>query len=356
MKIKNPDNHQETNSEDYVNEIPVTIISGFLGSGKTTLLNNILREQEGIKTAVLVNEFGSVGIDNELIISTSDDMIELNNGCICCSINGELVEAIKKIINSKKPIDYIVVETTGLADPLPVAMAFHDPEVNNFTRLDSIITMIDAENFNNKITDTKVGKAQVIYGDILLLNKCDLVTERKRYEIEELLKDIKRDARIIQTINGKVSLPLIMSVGLFQTDKLQNHANTHKHQAHEHQAHEHAHEHESSIEGFTSFSYESENPFYLRKFQNFLDNQLPQEIYRAKGILWFKESPIRHIFHLAGKRFSLNDSYWLDKKKNKIVFIGRRIDKDKLFSQMQACESNCSEKDSDYLNSQNNGL
>ena len=294
-------------------------------------------------------------------------MIELNNGCICCTINGELLKTVSKILDRPEKIDYLIVETTGLADPLPVAMTFAGGDLREKVRLDSIITIIDADNFDFDLKNSSVAYSQILYGDILLLNKCDLVTDTHLKKIEQHINGIKKEPRILRSINSEVGLQTIMSVGLFETDtfqfkeKMNKNQDSHLHSSHSHDQSSHSHDHSShshdhsshshdlsshshdlinNIEGFTSISFETNEPFSLRKFQNFLDNQISQNVFRAKGILWFMESERKHVFHLSGKRFSLDDYEWENEKSNKIVLIGKELDHQTIKNQLDCCRYN----------------
>jgi len=355
----------ELTMDDPKRGMPVTIITGFLGSGKTTLLNHILSNQQGIKTAVLVNEFGEIGIDNELIVKTDEDntMVELSNGCVCCTINEDLVNAVYKVLERPEKVDYMVVETTGLADPLPVALTFLSTELRDMTRLDSIVTLVDCANFSLDLFNSQAANSQIAYGDIIILNKTDLVDEADVDLLEIRIREMKKDARILRTKNSEVPLPLVLSVGLFESDKYFNpesdshdhdhedhvcdehcdhdHDHDHEHHHHHHHDHDHKHHHDHSNhlenDGFTSLSFQSDQPLSLRKFQYFLDNQLPASVFRAKGILWFDESPKRHIFHLSGKRFSIDDDEWKGSPKTQLVLIGQELDHETLRSQLNNC-------------------
>ena len=334
--------------------MPVTIITGFLGSGKTTLLNQILSNRQDLKVAVLVNEFGDIGIDSQLLVSIDQDMVELSNGCICCTINDGLVDAVYNVLEKSDRIDYMVIETTGIADPLPIMLTFLGTELRDLTHLDSVITLVDASEFTPKHFDSEAALKQIIYGDIILLNKTDLVAAEQVDELEQQIHVMKEKARLIRCQNGVVPLPLVLDVGynnpeayaelvqdeIEQTQHDQDDPTHHDH-SHNHHAHEHHHHHSAHLDndGFVSVSYCSDRPFSLRKFEEWLDT-LPANVFRAKGLLWFTQSPHKHIFQLSGKRCTLDVEAWGDvSPSNQLVVIGRQIKPEEIRRQLTICEA-----------------
>ncbi len=338
--------------------MPVTIVTGFLGSGKTTLLNHILSNNKALKVAVLVNEFGDINIDSQLLVSMDEDMVELSNGCICCTINDGLVDAVYRVLERDDRVDYMVIETTGVADPLPIILTFLGTELRDLTRLDSIITMVDAEAFTPDHFESEAAFKQISYADVTILNKTDLASPVQLEKLEAYIHTVKEGARILYGQHGQVPLPLILDVGynnpeayadlvqeeIKQTQHDHDHGHHHDHHDHEHHGHghhehEHHHHHSSHLDndGFVSIAFESDRPFHVEKFEHFLQEQLPQNIFRAKGILWFQESELRNIFQLSGPRFDLKGEEWRTPPRNQLVFIGRHLDADELRHQLTDC-------------------
>lgn len=307
--------------------LPVTVIAGFLGSGKTTLVNHILANNAGLKAAVIVNEIGEIGIDGDLIIATENDMVELSNGCICCSINNDLVETIFRVLERKDAIDYLVVETTGLADPLPVVLTFLRTEFRDIVRVDSIVTVADAECFSLELFDSPAARNQLRYGDTILLNKSDLASAARLDDVEEKIRAVRDRARIIRTTRCGVALPLVLSLGLFDSEHLLTD-----------ECADHDHEHAShlQLDGFEAISFQIDRPFAVRRFQQFLE-QLPPDVFRGKGVLWLDTSDKRYIFHLVGQRFTLDESSSFAPLQTKLVLIGRNLDHGQLRYQLEAC-------------------
>src|ERR1700739_102100 len=229
-------------------KIPVTVLTGYLGAGKTTLLNRILSEPHGKKYAVIVNEFGEIGIDNDLVVGADEEVFEMNNGCICCTVRGDLIRIIDGLMQRTSPFDAIIVETTGLADPAPVAQTFFvDQDVQDEARLDAVVTVADAKWLSQRLKDAPEAKNQIAFADVIILNKTDLVDAAELAEVEARIRAINPYAKLHRTTRCQVPLDAVLGRNAFDLDRILEiepeflEADEHDHDDHDHHGHDHHH-------------------------------------------------------------------------------------------------------------------
>jgi G3E family GTPase len=336
-------------------KIPVTVLTGYLGAGKTTLLNRILSEPHGKKYAVIVNEFGEIGIDNDLIVGADEEVFEMNNGCICCTVRGDLIRILDGLLKRRGQFDGILVETTGLADPAPVAQTFFlDDTVGGRTALDAVVTVADAKWLRERLKDAPEAKNQIGFADIILLNKIDLVTPEELRDVELRIRAINPYAKIHRTERCNVPIQSLLGQGAFDLQRIleiepQFLADDHHHDHHHHDGHDHDHHHHNGgpkhyhDEDMQSLSLRSDKPLDPDKFLPWINDLVAKKgpkILRCKGILSFKDDPQRFV--LQGVHMVLDGDHQRDwkpdeKRESRLVFIGRELDAAAIEQAFLAC-------------------
>ena len=340
-------------SDANADKIPVTVLTGYLGAGKTTLLNRILSEPHGKKYAVIVNEFGEIGIDNDLIVGADEEVFEMNNGCICCTVRGDLIRIIDGLMRRKGKFDAIIVETTGLADPAPVAQTFFvDENVGKKTKLDAVVTVADAKWLRDRLRDAPEAKNQIAFADVILINKTDLVTEAELREVEARIRGINPYAKLHRTQRAEIPLHEVLGRNAFDLERILEiepeflHAGDHEHH-HDH-GHDHDHGHSHGLkhyhdEEMQSISMSTDKPLDPDKFFPFIQNLVAAEgpqILRSKGILSLKDDPQRFVFQ--GVHMMLDGDHqreWREDeaRTSRIVFIGRNLPEEKIRKGFESC-------------------
>ena len=332
-------------------QIPVTVLTGYLGAGKTTLLNRILSENHGKKYAVVVNEFGQIGIDNDLIVESDEEVFEMNNGCVCCTVRGDLIRVVEGLIKRPGRFDGILVETTGLADPAPVAQTFFmDDDVRAKAKLDAVVTVADAKHLLARLADSPEAQEQIGFADVILVNKTDLVSADELAEVEARIRAINPSAIIHRTERCALPLDRVLDRGSFDLDRIlsldpdfleqHDHDHDHDHYGHEHDHHHHHdHVHDSTI-GSISLAAGELSPSRFFPWLQETVQQFGPDILRLKGILAFRNDDDRFV--VQGVHMIVEGDHqrpWKEgePRRSRLVFIGRKLDEGVLKAGFERC-------------------
>ena len=343
-------------------QTPVTVLTGYLGAGKTTLLNRILSESHGRRYAVIVNEFGEIGIDNDLIVESDEEIYEMNNGCVCCTVRGDLVRVVEGLMRRPGRFDAIVVETTGLADPAPVAQTFFmDEDVRSRTRLDAVVALVDARHLPLRLKDTREAEDQIAFADIVVINKTDLVSPAELEAVEAAVRAINPLAKIHRTTRAGVPLSEILDRGAFDLSRVlendphflepdeDHHDHDHDHHGHDHDHDHHHHHHHNEASPIHDVTVQSVSlrggDLDPRKFFPWIESITQAEgpnILRLKGILALDKDPDRYV--IQGVHMIIEGDHqrpWKDgeKRESRLVFIGRNLDEERLRRTFEACRA-----------------
>ena len=353
-------------------KIPVTVLTGYLGAGKTTLLNRILSEPHGKKYAVIVNEFGEIGIDNDLVVGADEEVFEMNNGCICCTVRGDLIRILEGLMRRKGKFDAIIVETTGLADPAPVAQTFFvDQDVQDVAKLDAVVTVADAKWLSARLKDAPEAKNQIAFADVIIVNKTDLVSPEELREVEARIRGINPYAKLHRAVKSNVPLDAVLGKNAFdlarileiepaflEADDHDHHHHDHDHECgpdcgHDHHHHDHGHNHHHDHDHGGLKHYHDEHMQSLaltidgevdpNKFMPWVNDLVQREgpsILRSKGILALKGEDKRFVFQ--GVHMILDGDLQRDwkpdeKRISRIVFIGRDLKEDEIREGFMKC-------------------